>query len=99
MMLIDKDVDDLEVLEIYNIIEELNVDLTDNKLSEFITAISSDMFEKSSDYMINQLSSKIDEMDDQLTALRYIKKIMNADGLNENSEKEMILKLKNIWDL
>lgn len=99
MMIIDKDIDDLEVQEICNIIiEDLSIEIPDDELHKLIRDVSSDLYERDVNFMVNKLSFGIDMQAEKEMTLNCLKKVMDADGIVHDSEKDLITKLKNKWN-
>ena len=92
MMHIDNDIDDSEVDEIFNILNnKLEFDLPEEKLRKFIFDVSSDYYENDLDKVLDKITSNIKLKQDRMAALEYLNQVMDADGVRQEEEKNLIV--------
>ena len=100
MMHIDNDIDDSEVDEIFNILNnKLEFDLPEEKLRKFIFDVSSDYYENDLDKVLDKITSNIKLKQDRMAALEYLNQVMDADGVRQEEEKNLIERISENWQI
>ena len=100
MMIVDRDIDDLEINEILEITKhKLNFEIEDEKFISLIHDVSSDLYSRDTPYMINKLSYGLVSASEKKLAIECLEMVMKSDGIKRGAEKNLIKELVSKWNL
>lgn len=100
MMIADRDIDELEVTKIIEIIQEDSMfAISEEEILNLINEVSSERYESNLEYLVDKYASGIKNKDHQLKILSYLEDIMDANGVRHADELRMIDLIKSNWNI
>jgi uncharacterized tellurite resistance protein B-like protein len=100
MMIADRDIDELEIKKIIEIIQEDSMfAISEEEILNLINEVSSERYESNLKHLVDKYSSGIKNKDHQLRVLSYLEAVMDANGERHSDELRMIELIKSNWNI
>lgn len=100
MMIADRDIDELEIKKIIDIIQDDSMfAISEEEILNLINEVSSERYDSNLKTLVDKYASGIKNKEHQQRIFSYLEEVMDANGIRHVDELRMIELVRNNWNL